>query len=193
MSSYASWSGYSLGQVQNLEYISSTQTVSLVPYGNSIVLDVPTQGGNAEFLNVDISNTLVFNTSNLPATAFGPGIPNFGNTNGSSPQTALFVNQNTGVVQHPTSALIRLINLQIPDGGGSATLKDSNNNYYSSDDWIACCVGFSNSSGDRAYACYSTGIAGNNWQITYTFAGTGSGSVQVLAIHKSLLGCYSPG
>jgi hypothetical protein len=186
--SFPSWGGSGLGNVQHLDFDASSNVLSLVPYGNSVSL-------NSDVVVVnDLSvNNIYINPSELPVDSFGTGIPNFGNTNTSGAQTALFVNKNTGLVQTPSNALIRLINLQVPDGGGSATLKDSNNNYYSSDDWVACCVGFSNSSGDRAYACYSTGISGNNWQITYTFAGTGSGVVQVLAIHKSLLGCYSPG
>ncbi len=188
MSGFPSWGGAGLGSVQNLYFDGSHNVLSLVPYGNSVSLN------SAAVSFTDISaNNIYINPAYLNNDSFSTGIANFGNTNTSAQQTALFVNKTTGLLQTPNNALIRVITCEIPGGGGSATLKDMNNNYYSSDDWIAACVGFSNSSGDRAYNCYATSIAGNNIQITYEFAGDGAGAVEVLVIHKSLLGCYSPG
>ena len=186
--SFANWGGNGLGNVQMLQYDGSSNVLSLEPYGNSVSLN-----GSSVVYNDISANNIYINPTNLATDDFSTGIANFGNTNTSANQTALFVNKNSGLLQTPADSLVRIINCQVPDGGGTAQLKDENNNYYYCNDWLACCVGFSNSNNDRAYSCFATGIAGGIWQITYSFAEYGSGVVQVLVIHKSLLGCYVPG
>lgn len=156
-----------------LNYEVSGQAISLVPYGNTINLDLSGAG-----------DQIVNGSFNLYVNGFGTSISSFAN--------ALFQSKATGGIMTAQQPLFRLFWINIPPGGGNALITDPAGQNYSIQQWICMTVGFRNDDGDRAYQMYVYPDSGTNaWWANYTFAQSSNGYVQILAIPACFASCYS--
>lgn len=177
--SYANWGGNGLGNVQNLYYEPSGQLISLVPFGNTIALDLS---------NVDVVGP-GFNIAN----------PSFG-TQLSFQADKIFqvkATQNIGLSNQSLFRLFRINNSTA--GGGNGLIIDPSGNSYDASKWTCIIVGFSNTLQNRAFSAYTwvnTIVNPPSWSYNYTYAPDNigippTGAVQILAVPSCFSACYS--
>jgi hypothetical protein len=176
----ANWGGTNnANSIQNLYYDPTEQSISLVPFGNTIYLDLS---------NIDVVGA-----------NFNIGNPSFG-TQRSFQADKIFQVKATGNIGLSNQSLFRLFSVNNGTaGGGNGLILDASNNAYKASEWVCIIVGFSNTLQNRAFSAYTwvnNTVIPPAWSYNYTYSPDNvgippTGSVQILAIPACFSACYS--
>lgn len=179
MSTYTNWGGNGLGNVQNLYYDPNDQSISLVPFGNTIYLDL--------------------SSTNVVGPNFNISPPGFG-TKLSFQADKVFQVKATKNIGKSSQSLFRLFRVDFANaGGGNNIVIDASSNTYPASDWVCAAVGYKNTLGNRAFSMYTyinNTVNPPSWACNYTYSPDNvgippTGWLQILAIPACFASCYS--